>query len=158
MKQLRAARQPMTLCTPFRSRIGPIRVMAETFFRVGLDAPLGDNETQEHASRHPEHTLLRIKLYPFGSKAIERDPEISHQVVRLPGFYNDVIDICLYVSPEMVPKNMEHTPLICSSGVSEAKGHRNAAVHAERCDKRSRELVALFHFDLVVTGVSIKKG
>ena len=44
------------------------------------------------------------------------------------------------------------------SSVSEAEGHRIVAVHAERCDKRSRELVGLFHLDLVVTGVSIKKG
>src|SRR6185437_12506807 len=29
MNRLRDARHPMTLCTPFRSRIGPIRVMAE---------------------------------------------------------------------------------------------------------------------------------
>ena len=36
MNRLRAARQPMTFYTPFRSRIGPIRVMAETF--SGLDS------------------------------------------------------------------------------------------------------------------------
>ena len=59
---------------------------------------------------------------------------------------------------EMVSENMEHTPLICSSGVSEAKGHRNIAVHAEMCDKRSRELVGLFHLDLVIARISIKKG
>ena len=60
--------------------------------------------------------------------------------------------------PELVSENVEHTPLIGSSGVSEAKGHRNVTVHAERCDKRSRELVGLFHLDLVVTGIGIKKG
>ena len=53
----------------------------------------------------------------------------------------------------MVPENVEHTPL-----VSEAKGHRNVAVHAEGCDKKSRELVGLFHLDLVVTGIRIEKG
>ena len=80
------------------------------------------------------------------------------RLVRLPGFYNDVVDICLYVSPEMVPENVEHTPLICSSGISEAKRHRDVAVHAEMCDKRSCELVGLFHLNLVVTRVCIKKG
>ena len=61
-------------------------------------------------------------------------------------------------SAGMVPENVEHTPLISSSDVSEAKGHRDVAVHAERSDKRSRELVGLFHLDLVVTGIRIKKG
>ena len=58
----------------------------------------------------------------------------------------------------MVSENVEHTSLICSSGVSEAKGHRDVAVHDERCDKRGRELVGPFHLDLVVTGISIEKG
>ena len=61
-------------------------------------------------------------------------------------------------SADMVPKHMEHTPLVCSSGVSEAKWHRDIAVHAEGCDKKSHELVGLFHLDLMVTGISIKKG
>src|SRR6185436_2323299 len=89
---------------------------------------------------------------------MECDPEIGNQVVRLPGFYNDIVDICLYAPPEMVSENVEHALLIGSSSVSEAEGHRNVAIHAERCDKRSRELVGLFHLHLVVTGVSIKKG
>ena len=57
----------------------------------------------------------------------------------------------------MVFKDMEHTSLVCGSGVSKAKGHRDIAVHAERGDKRSRELIGLFHLDLVVTRVCIKK-
>ena len=56
----------------------------------------------------------------------------------------------------MVSENVEHAPLIGSSSVSEAEGHHNVAVHAERRDKRSRELVGLFHLDLVVTGVGIR--
>ena len=35
MNRLRDARHPMTLYTPFRSRIGPIRVMAETLSGLG---------------------------------------------------------------------------------------------------------------------------
>ena len=57
----------------------------------------------------------------------------------------------------MVSKHMEHASLVCSSSVSKAKGHRDVAVHAKRGDERSRELVGLFHLDLVVTGVCIKK-
>ena len=58
----------------------------------------------------------------------------------------------------MVSEDVEHAPLIGGSSVSEAEGHRNVVVHAKRCDKRSRELVGLFHLDLVVIGIGIKKG
>src|SRR6185503_16805436 len=124
----------------------------------GLNASLGDDETQEHASRDSKHTLLGVELYPFGPKAIERDPKIGYQVVRLPEFHDNVVDICFYGSPYMILKYMDHTSLVRSSGVSKAKGHRDVAVHAERGNKRSRELVGLFHFDLMITGVCIKKG
>ena len=36
----------------------------------------------------------------------------------------------------MVTENVENTPLVCGSGVSEAIGHRDVAVHAEGCDKK----------------------
>ena len=138
MKWLRSARQPMTFCTPFRSRIGPIRVMAKTFFRVGFDASLGDDEAQEHASRDSKHALHKVEFHPLNPEAIKRDPEIGYKVVRLPGFHNDVVDIRLYSPPDMVSKHVEHTSLVCNSGVSKAKGHRDVAVHAERGNKRSR--------------------
>ena len=51
---------------------------------------MGDDEAQEHAS----HALLGVEFYPLGSKAVECDLEIGYQVVRLPGFYDDVVDIC----------------------------------------------------------------
>ena len=35
MKRLRAAKQPMILCTPFKSRIGSICLMAKTFSVLG---------------------------------------------------------------------------------------------------------------------------
>jgi hypothetical protein len=59
MKRLRAARHPMTLYTPFKS------LMGRDFLRVGLDAPLGDNEPQEHASGYSEDALLGIEFYAF---------------------------------------------------------------------------------------------
>ena len=83
---------------------------------------MGDDEAQEHASRDFEHTLLGVEVYPFGPKAIEHDPEIGYQVVRLPGFHNDVVDICLYSSPYMVSKHVEHTSLVRGSSISKAKG------------------------------------
>jgi hypothetical protein len=53
------------------------------------------------------------------------------------------------------PKNMLHALLVRSPCVSETKGHCNVAIHAERGDERSRELVGLLHFDLVVAGIRI---
>ena len=128
------------------------------FLRVGFNASLGDDEAQEHASRHSKHALLGVELYPLGPKAIECDPEIGYQVVHLLGFHDNVIDICFYGSPDMILKHVEHTSVVCSFDVSKAKGHRDVAVHVERGDKRSRELVGLFHLYLMVARVSIKEG
>ena len=99
-----------------------------------------------------------LSFYPFGPKVIKHDPKIDYQVVRLPGFHDNIVNICLYGSPDVILKHVEHTSLVCSSGISEAKWHRDIVVHAEGCDKRSRELVGLFHLYLVVTRISIKKG
>ena len=71
---------------------------------------------------------------------------------------SSLITWAVTVPLDMVPEYVEHTPLVCSSGVSEAKRNRDIAVHAERSDKRGRELVRLFHLDFVVTGIGIKKG
>ena len=102
--------------------------------------------------------IFRIELYPIGSKAVERNLEIGYQVIGLLGFYKNVINICFYVPPDMVPEHVEHTALVCGSGVSEAEGHRDVAVHAERSDEGSRELVGLPHLYLMVARISIKKG
>ena len=101
-------------------------------YAPGLNASLGDYETQEHASRDSEHALLRVELYPFGPKAIECYTEIGYQVVRLPEFHDNVVNICFYGTPDVILKHVEHTSLGRSSVVSKAKGHRDVAVHAKR--------------------------
>ena len=148
----------MTFCTPFRSRIGPIRVMAETFSGLGLMPRWETMKPKSMPRGIPNTHFSGVEFHPLSPKAIERDPEIGYQIVRLPGFHNDVIDIRLYSPPDMVFKHVKHTSLVCSSGVSKAKGHHDVAVHAEKGNKRSHELVGLFHFDLMITGVCIKKG
>jgi hypothetical protein len=35
-------------------------------FKVGLDASLGDNVSQQHASRHTEDTFFRVQFHPVG--------------------------------------------------------------------------------------------
>jgi hypothetical protein len=61
------------------------------------------------------------------------------------------------VRPDVVSEDVLHTPLVRRACVSEAKWHRDVAVHPEWRDERSRKLVGLLHFDLVVPGVGIKE-
>ena len=95
MKRLRAARHPMTLCTPFksfdRSHVGNGRDL----LRVGLDAPLGDDEPQEHASGDPEDTLLRIESYTFRLETSECHFKVGKEVGGFPRLDYDVIDVGL---------------------------------------------------------------
>jgi hypothetical protein len=83
--------------------------------------------------------------------------QIVNQVVRLPGFDDDVIYVGLYGSPDVVLENVLHTPLVRSARISEAKWHRYVANHAEWCDERGRKLIKLLHLYLVVTGIGIKE-
>ena len=68
MKRLKAARHPMTICTPLRSLIGPMLVMAETFSGLA-SMPCSETESQEHASGDPEDTLLGVELDALLSEA-----------------------------------------------------------------------------------------
>jgi hypothetical protein len=84
MKRLRAARHPMTLCTPFKSLMGPHVGDGCDFLRVGLDAPLGDDEPQEHASGDSEDTLLGIEFYAFRLETLECCFEVGEEVGGFP--------------------------------------------------------------------------
>jgi hypothetical protein len=90
--------------------------------------------------------------------AAERDAKVANQVVRLPGFYDDVVHIRLDRSPDVISKNVLHAALIRYTRVSEAERHRDVIEHPERRDERSRELVGLLHLYLVIPGVDIKEA
>jgi hypothetical protein len=45
---------------------------------------------------------------------------------------------------------MVHSPLVRRDRIPQTERHGDIAVHAERRDERSRELVGLFHPDLVI--------
>jgi hypothetical protein len=102
---------------------------------VGLDPPLGDDISQQHASRHSEDALFGVQLHPVGPQAIECHAQVINQVVRLPGFYNYVVYISLNGSPNVIPENVLHTSLVCSARVSETKRHRYVVVHHEGSDE-----------------------
>jgi hypothetical protein len=83
--------------------------------------------------------------------------KVANQVVRLPGFYDYIVYVCLNGPPDVISENVLHTSLVCCARVSETKQHCYVAVHPERHNERSRELVGLLHFYLVVPGISIKE-
>jgi hypothetical protein len=74
------------------------------------------------------------------------------------GLDYNVIYISLNGLPDEVPKNSEHTPLVCSPRVLEPERHGDIAVRPKWVDERGRGLVRLFHHNLVVAGISIKEG
>jgi hypothetical protein len=83
--------------------------------------------------------------------------KVANQAVHLPGFYDYIIYVSFNGLPDVVSEDVLHTSLVCYAHVSEAEWHRYVAVHPERHDERSRELVGLLHFYLVVPGIGIKE-
>jgi hypothetical protein len=63
------------------------------------------------------------------------DPRVANQVVRLPGFHDYVVYVCLNGPPDVVSEDVLHTPLVRRARISEAKRHRDVAVHPERRDE-----------------------
>jgi hypothetical protein len=84
--------------------------------------------------------------------------EVANQAVRLPGFHDYIVYVCLNGPPDVIPENVLHTSLVCSTRISETERHCHVAIHPERRDERSRELVGLLHFYLVVPGIGVKEA
>jgi len=57
----------------------------------------------------------------------------------------------------MLSENMEHASLIGRPSVTKSERHGYVIVHTKRGDERGCELVRLFHFYLMVAGISIKE-
>jgi hypothetical protein len=150
MKRFRAAGHPMTLCTPFKSLMGPMLVMAAIFSGLASMPPLGDDEPQEHASGDSEDALLGIEFYAFRLETPECRFKVREEVGGFPRLDYDVIDVSLDRSTNVLSEHVVHAPLVCRTRIPQTKWHSNVAVHAKRCDERSRELVGLFHPNLVI--------
>jgi hypothetical protein len=118
--------------------------------RVGFDAPLGDDEPQEHASGYPEDTLFRIELHTFCLETSECHFKVGKEVGGFPCLDYDVIDVGLDRLANVFAEHMVHAPLVRGTRIPQVERHGNIAVHAEGCDERSRELVGLFHPNLVI--------
>jgi hypothetical protein len=58
----------------------------------------------------------------------------------------------------VITEIVQHTSLVCSARISETERHCHVAIHPERHDEPSRELVGLLHFYLMVPGIGIKEA
>jgi hypothetical protein len=96
-------------------------------------------------------TLLGIEIYTFCAQAPESHFKVGEEVRGFSCLDNDVIDVSLDRSADVLSEHMVHAPLVGCTCIPQAKGHNNITIHAKGCDERSRELVGLFHLDLVVT-------
>jgi hypothetical protein len=127
------------------------------FLWVGFDASLGDDEPEEHASGDPEDTLLGIEFHALRSQTLECRFKVREKVGGFPRLDYDVIDVSLDRSADVLSEHVVHAPLVCRTGIPQTKWHSSIAVHAKKCDKRSRELVGLFHLDLVIPLVGVEE-
>jgi hypothetical protein len=73
----KASRDPLYA---FQVLDGPHVGDGHDFFQVGLDAPLEDDEPQEHASGDPENALLGIELYAFRLETPECHFKVGKEV------------------------------------------------------------------------------
>ena len=83
---------------------------------------------------------------------------VGYDLVSPFGFDLDVIHVGLNGSPDEVPEAVEHTALVSCPGVLQTERHCDVAERSEGGDERCRELVGLFHHDLMVPGVCIKEA
>jgi hypothetical protein len=147
---------PQHVLHPFEVSNRPHLVEGCDFFGVGLDAPLGNDVSQQHATRHPEDAFFGVQFHPVSLQAIERSAQVVNQVVCLPGLHDYVIYVRLNGSPDVVSENVLHAPLVRNARILEAKWHCYVAKHAEWHDEGSRKLIGLLHLYLVVPGIGIK--
>jgi hypothetical protein len=78
------------------------------FLRVGLDAPLGDDEPQEYASGDSEDALLGIEVYAFRLETPECRFKVGKEVRGFLRLDYDVIDVSLDRSTNVFAEHVVH--------------------------------------------------
>jgi hypothetical protein len=76
--------------------------------------------------------------------------KVEEVVGGFPRLDYDVIDVSLDRSTNVLSEHVVHAPLVRRTRIPQTKWHGNVAVHPKGRDERSRELVGLFHPDLVI--------
>ena len=85
--------------------------------RVGFDAMLRDDETQQHTPRDPKNILLQVELNAICSKFCEGLLKVGYDLVSTFGLDHDVVHVGLNGPPDEVSKTLEHTTLVRSPHV-----------------------------------------
>ena len=160
MNRLRAARQPVSLCTPLTLHMGPMLEM------VGIFSGLASM---------PRLDTMYPSSFPFGtpkthfsepdvesSEVRERCGQVCDQVVGLSCFDHYVINIYgeiwswplglirLIERVDLVDEALLHAPLVGGASVLQVERHGYVAVRTIRGDKQGCELIRIFHRDLVI--------
>jgi hypothetical protein len=110
---------------------GPHAGDGRDLLRVGLDAPLRDDEPQEHASGNPEDALLRIELHAFRLETSECHFKVGKEVGGFSRLDYDVIDVGLDRPANVFAEHMVHAPLVRRTRIPQAERHGDIAVHVE---------------------------
>ena len=90
---IRAAKQPVSLCTPLTLRIGPMLEMAMIFLGVGFDAVLGHDVSKQFPLRNPKNTFFGIQLDAEPLEVRKCGGQVCDQVASLSRFHHYVIYI-----------------------------------------------------------------
>jgi hypothetical protein len=92
-----------------------------------------------------------LSFTPFARRHPKSCFEVGEEVGGFPCLDNDVINISLDCSADVLSEHVVHAPLVGRTCIPQAKWHSSVTIHAKGCDERSRELVGFFHLDLVIT-------
>jgi hypothetical protein len=104
------------------------------------------------AFNHQNYLWEKVKPYfPFSF-------EIGDEIASFPCLDYNVIDVGFDRSANVIAEHVIHATLICGTDVTQPEGHGCITIRALWGDERGRDLVGLFHPDLMVTGVGIKEG
>jgi hypothetical protein len=114
--------------------IGSMFVIAETF--SGL-ASIPCSDTMNPRSMHRgTDTLHGVEPNALSPEASEGDFKVGDEVVGLPCFDYDIMNIGLGCQANVVAEHMVHATLICGADVTQPEGHGCVTVHTLRGDEK----------------------
>ena len=105
------------------------------FLGIHLDPSLGDDKAEKHATRDLENAFLGIESDPVCSNPGRRLLQVSDQLVCLPCFDHNVIDVCLNNSSNEVAEASDHESLVGHSSVLKPERYRDITVRAKLGDE-----------------------
>jgi hypothetical protein len=121
------------------------------FVRACFNAVFDNDVPQELPLGDTEGAFFRVQLNVESPKVVEGFFQIKDETAPLSGFYHDVIEVDLEVTPYLLFEAKLHTPLICSPHVLQSEQHFYVAKIVERSDERGDGLVHFIEGYLVIS-------